>query len=765
MAGGLVESQELDLRGVMEDPRLKEQGVRLHVVEVVDQVLKAQQVIGELRLEASPFLREDPKLKGEVEELVREYLDLFTDQETAVGHVGPEFYHEFRIRLEPGAAPIRQGIRPLPFQHKESLKVQLASWLRDGVIRPGHSPWGSALVPVLKKDGTLRWTVDYRGVNKQTIPDSFPTPRIDTLLADLGGSSVFSTVDAAQAYHNISVCEDSQPITAFVCAFGTYLFNRMPFGLMNAGAEFSRLMLKVADHVDDPGFSAYLDDELLHTEEQGGHFKLLGKVFRAHRASGIKINARKTHLFQDKVDYLGFEISGQGIRLPDKVIRDIREWPSPTNSKEVGTLLGFFGYYRDFLGDFAELTAGMSDLRGKNAPFLWTQKLESQFSRLKELFCQEGGPVRRYPLLPGDPLGGQFVVHIDFSQLAVCGILHQMQRAHTGADWVEVFIAAKGRKCQGYERNYHSSKGELLAVVFSLQKFEHFLLLSPFTVVTDNKTVANWVTMKDPGGTVRRWMEYLQKFSFSVVHRPGRELVNADSLSRATHLLPPTSSEASAAADRAQVHRLPCGWEQFQGLEGQIHQHEGWECERPSSSVHPTEFGRPSSSARPRGPVSFNHQEGEGSGRPSSVVSGLQSASIVSGVRQPEGNVEVFPFPLPEGNPDYLYEETPADPPLETREEGRSIWQWEDLIAAQKADEILRDIWGWKQEEQAGRGGKPPVIRDSHPEREVLVRRWTKISVSPVPQSKYGLRALYYDHRLIVPLALRREIIKSAHTP
>ena len=127
--------------------------------------------------------------------------------------------------------------------------------------------------------------------------------------------------------------------------------------------------------------------------------------------------------------------------------------------------------------------------------------------------------------------------------------------------------------------------------------------------------------------------------------------------------------------------------------------------------------------------------------------------------------MEVFPFPLPEGNPDYLYDETPADPQLEAGEEGMSIWQWEDLIAAQKVDEILRDIWGWKQEEQAGRGGKLPVIRDSHAEREVLVRRWTKISVSLVPQSKYGLRALYYNHRLIVPLALRREIIKSATPP
>ena len=90
-------------------------------------------------------------IKGEVEELVREYLDLFIDQETAVGHMDPEFYHEFCIRLEHRAVPIRQGFRPLHFQHKESLKAQLASWLRDGVIQPGHSPWGSALVPVLKK--------------------------------------------------------------------------------------------------------------------------------------------------------------------------------------------------------------------------------------------------------------------------------------------------------------------------------------------------------------------------------------------------------------------------------------------------------------------------------------------------------------------------------------------------------------------------------------------------------------------------------------
>ena len=275
----------------------------------------------------------------------------------------------------------------MPIQHKESLKVQLAGWLTDGVIRAGHSPWGSTLVPILKKDGTLRWMVDYRGVNKQTIPDSFPTPRIDTLLAQPGGVVSIQHCERSSGISQHQCLREKSAHHRVRCAFGTYLFNRMPFGLMNAGAEFSRLMLKVADHVEDPGFSAYLDDELLHTEEQGGHFRLLVKVFRAHRASGIKINKQKTHLFQDKVDYPGFEISRQGLKLPGKVIRDIKEWPSHTNSKEVGTLLGFFRYYRDFLKDFAELTAGMSHLRGKNTPFLWTQELESRFSRLKELFC------------------------------------------------------------------------------------------------------------------------------------------------------------------------------------------------------------------------------------------------------------------------------------------------------------------------------------------------------------------------------------------
>lgn len=126
----------------------------------VDPAVKKKKVLEELNLDESPFLRCDPQLKREVEDLVGDFLDVFTDEGRAVGRVEDSFFHSFRIQLEPGARPVKEGIRPLSHQQKEALKEQLRIWLRDGVIRPGTSPWGSALVPVRKKDGSMRWTID-----------------------------------------------------------------------------------------------------------------------------------------------------------------------------------------------------------------------------------------------------------------------------------------------------------------------------------------------------------------------------------------------------------------------------------------------------------------------------------------------------------------------------------------------------------------------------------------------------------------------------
>ena len=178
---------------------------------------------------------------------------------------------EFKIDLKENAVPVKQKVRPLAPPLKDNLKIQLDAWLRDSVIEPAESPWASPLVPVKKKKGPTRWATDFRILNSLTIDDSFPTPNISEVLETLSESKVFSTLDASNAYHSISIEEKSRPLTAFT--------------------------------------TAYLDDLLLHTQDVPSHMKLLKLVLEAHRAAGIKLNPEKTCLFQATVEYLGYQIS------------------------------------------------------------------------------------------------------------------------------------------------------------------------------------------------------------------------------------------------------------------------------------------------------------------------------------------------------------------------------------------------------------------------------------------------------------------------
>ena len=200
-----------------------------------------------------------------------------------------------------------------------------------------------------KRQGSIRWAIDYRALNLRTVADSFPTPRIDQVIACFAGSRVFSALDAAQAYHNIPVDPGSRTQTAFVCIFGLFQFARMPFGLKNAGAAYCRLVQALVDDLADPGIAAYLDDIIVHSADPDRHVDLLDKTLHAHVQAGIRLKAKKTILFEDAVDYLGFRISADGIGMTTKFIEQIRDWPQPKSGKELASALGFMGYYREFV--------------------------------------------------------------------------------------------------------------------------------------------------------------------------------------------------------------------------------------------------------------------------------------------------------------------------------------------------------------------------------------------------------------------------------
>ena len=251
----------------------------------------------------------------------------------------------------------------------------------------------------------------------------------------------------------------------------------------------------------------YLDDILIHTLGMDEHMDAIAKVLQAHRSAGILLKPSKTLFFQERVDFLGFQVSGEGIRPTEKHIKSIENMKKPTTGKEVASLLGFLQYYREFIPEFSKLTNSMNSLRNKRklTEEDWTPEIDNNFKVLIEMFLTPGGPIRRFPIPLGQEGGGEFILHVDWSKWGIAGVLYQRQHERS-----PVFIGAAGRKTLEYEEGYHSSKGELAALNFALKKFEHLLKQGPFLVRTDNSTVVYWSTMKDPGGTVRRW---LQNFS------------------------------------------------------------------------------------------------------------------------------------------------------------------------------------------------------------------------------------------------------------
>ena len=479
-----------------------------------------------LKLEDNKMLQENPDIAKKVKQIIYEYRDIFS-----YSAPGETDLVELDLKLKPGTQPIRQKVRPLNPKLEEDLQKQVDSWLTDGVITPSDSPWSSPLVPVKKKDGTVRWAVDYRKVNRCLEQDSYPLPRIDHLLERAGGNKVYSTLDATAAYFNIRVNEKSRKVTAFATPNGLYEFCRMPFGVSTAPSVYSRFIAAALNRLGTHGVNVYLDDVLIYSQSLKDHLIKMKEVFQAHRDAGIKLKPSKTVLFRERVEYLGHMLDANGISMVESYMDRIRDWPTPTSIKELNTMLGFFGYYRTFIKSFAELTASMNEQK-KRLKLEWTEEMERNFKTLKEEFVK--GPVRAAPQFNTD---SPFQLTTDFSSVAIAAVLSQVQ------DGTEKVIACAGRKTTSAEKKYPSWKGECSAIIYGIRKWAHILSFKRFQINTDSKALTHLSSLKAGTGMIARWTEELQSYDFTVVHRPGRENVNADCLSRRTGMPEPTVEE------------------------------------------------------------------------------------------------------------------------------------------------------------------------------------------------------------------------------
>ena len=456
-------------------------------------------------------------------QLLESYHDVFCLE---AGERGETDLVQLHIDTE-GASPRRQPARRVPFAVRQEIARQLQEMQRDGVIQASTSPWASPLVLVRKKDGNLRFCVDYRQLNAVTKLDPFPIPRIDDLLDQLGKSCYFSTLDLAAGFWQIKVAEDSREKTAFITHRGLFEFRVMPFGLMNAPSVFQRLMQHVlCDLNPDQGpdfVSVYIDDVLIFSRSVDEHLRHVQLVLDRLRATGLKLKPSKCHFLRQTVDYLGHVITTEGLKPNSKQIAAVEDYPVPESVTQVRQFLGLTSYYRRFIPQFAKTAAPLHNLMKKDAVFVWTADCQAAFEFLKQKLIN--APILCYP-----DFEKGFVLETDASVRGLGAVLSQKQ-----GDGKLHPIGFASRSLTPPEKNYSITDLETLAVVWAVSYYRAYLYGNEVTVVTDHSAVK--AVLETPGGSGKHARWWLKVFAsgigrVKIQYRPGKSNQRADALSR-----------------------------------------------------------------------------------------------------------------------------------------------------------------------------------------------------------------------------------------
>jgi len=455
--------------------------------------------------------------------LLVEYQDVFAAPGGQLGHT-----NLVQHKIDVGDnSPIKQRPRRVPLGKKQVCDEELDRLEDEGIIEPSNSPWSSPVVLVTKKDGSVRFCVDYRKLNEITVKDAYPIPKIEDCIDTLSGSKWFCTLDLLSGYHQVEMDEADKEKTAFSTHRGHHQFTRMSFGLTNAPATFERLMDLVLKGLNWEQCLVYLDDVVVFGNSFEETMVNLRLVLERFREANLKIKPPKCALFQREVLYLGHIISENGVACDPSKIEAVTKWPVPKTVKDVRSFLGFAGYYRRFVEDFAGKAAPLHDLTRIDAEWVWTPACQAGFESLKSALTT--APVLGYPRDEGT-----FVLDTDASLYGVGAVLSQVQ---DGEERVLSYVSKKLSKSQV---NYCTTKRELLAVVLFTKHFSHYLLgRSNFLLRTDHASIRWLCNFKGDEGMLARWISQLQQYNFEIQHRAGKDHGNADGMSRRPiHLCP-----------------------------------------------------------------------------------------------------------------------------------------------------------------------------------------------------------------------------------
>jgi hypothetical protein len=457
------------------------------------------------------------KQKLELKQLLEKFPKLLSFNDEMVGRIKN---YEYKISLKPNAMPIHCSPSRVSFEQMQLIDNEIKALESKGIIRPSQSPWSSRTVLVKRKDGRVRLCIDFRSVNELIEGDAYPLADIQLCLRTIGNKRYISSLDANNAFHQLGLDKDSVEITGFVTPRGQlYEYTVIPFGLKISSAAFQRAIDMALIGLKYIDCASFVDDLAIAGETFEIHNQRLYKVLNRLNEFGFTLRANKCMFAMNKIVFLGYLISEDGLRPAPSLLEAIKNLKTPTNVTEIRSVIGLLSYTRKCIDHFSLNIEPISRLTKKNTPFIWGNEQQLAFEQIKQIYLNK-------PLIKFFDPNLDTELRTDASLKALAGVLVQKH----GITFFPVGYFS--RLTKETESKYAIYDLEIMAAIESMQYFNDLLIGHFFVLVTDNRAVSFIRNKKDLNGRLSRAALYMQEYDFSIEFRPSSKNKFADFLSR-----------------------------------------------------------------------------------------------------------------------------------------------------------------------------------------------------------------------------------------
>lgn len=445
----------------------------------------------------------DPNTRKQLIEVISKYSEVFD------GSIGRTKMIDHEIRLK-DHTPIALNPYPYPPDKQNTINDMVRDMEEQGLIEPSTSPWAAPIVLAKKKDGSPRLCIDYRRLNEVTESDAYPMPNLNDMIRNMRGAKTFSVLDLKSGYFQVSLNPNSRKYSAFRTRKGLYQFRVLPFGLKNSPMTFVRLMNEVLRGYLDDFVQVYLDDIVIYSDSFDNHLDHLAKVLERLSRHGLTCHPKKCRIGTTEISFLGHLVDAEGIQKQPEKLLAIKEFPTPRKVKELRKFLGVCNWYSQFVDNYADTIAPLTQLFKKGARWKWSEIEQNAFDTIKNALYDS-------PKLCPPDYSKTFCLQTDASEIGVGAVL--FQRGDRPEE--RQVIAYASKKLSETQKRYTAVERECLAIIWAVDKFRPYLETGPFELLTDNSALTWLHKTKDQKSKLTRWALQLSNFNFRTTHVPG----------------------------------------------------------------------------------------------------------------------------------------------------------------------------------------------------------------------------------------------------